>query len=278
MTTAPAQTLTASRPTSAPPAPSVTPGGRDPWFDNAKMVPGDAGRRRSQLDAAAGDRGDRPGLRLALPLAHAGLRAGHRLPRPDASPTRRRNLRRLMTTVVVPYLVFEGLFAAFRVVRRRRDAREAVAQPALADVVPRRAVRSGGCSTPALRRLPWAFPVTVAVSLLGGLGERGLPRRQPDPGAAAVLRRRGCWSRTGHLEWLRSRGRARRAATVGPGRRRRPDSVRGVGAWPAPSGSTTSTAYGDLHGDVAVTGRRSVACCWPWSFAMSAAALALDPP
>ena len=80
----------------------------------------------------------------------------------------RRNLRRLVTTLLLPYLVFEGLFALFRVHVGGETLERLWLNPHwpmwyLIVLVAWRLV------TPALRRLPWAFPATVVVSLLGGL-------------------------------------------------------------------------------------------------------------
>jgi fucose 4-O-acetylase-like acetyltransferase len=80
----------------------------------------------------------------------------------------RRNLRKLVTTVALPYLVFEGMFALFRVHVGGETLERLWLNPHwplwyLSVLFMWRLV------TPALRRLPWALPVTVAVSLLGGL-------------------------------------------------------------------------------------------------------------
>lgn len=79
-----------------------------------------------------------------------------------------RNLRRLVTTVVLPYLVFEGLFALFRVLVGGEKLERLWLNPHwplwyLAVLFLWR------LATPALRRLPYALPVAVGVSLLGGL-------------------------------------------------------------------------------------------------------------
>jgi fucose 4-O-acetylase-like acetyltransferase len=80
----------------------------------------------------------------------------------------RRHLRRLMTTVALPYLAFEGLLALFRVHVGGEDLERLWLNPHwpmwyLSVLFLWRLV------TPALRRLPYAVPLTVAVSLLGGL-------------------------------------------------------------------------------------------------------------
>ena len=79
----------------------------------------------------------------------------------------RRNLRRLLTTVVLPYLVFEGLLASFRVVVGGEHLERVWVNPHwpmwyLAVLFLWR------LATPVLRRLRHALPLSVAVSLAGG--------------------------------------------------------------------------------------------------------------
>ena len=82
----------------------------------------------------------------------------------------RKNLRKLVTTVVLPYLVFEGLFALFRVHVGGETLERLWLNPHwplwyLAVLFFWR------LATPALRWLPWAVPVTVGISLAGGLAD-----------------------------------------------------------------------------------------------------------
>ena len=86
---------------------------RDPWFDNAKMLLVTlvvVGHSWTLLPQTVHDH---LGLQLPLPVARAGVRAGHRLPVPRFTFSRR-NLGRLVTTVVVPYLLFETPLTSVR--------------------------------------------------------------------------------------------------------------------------------------------------------------------
>jgi fucose 4-O-acetylase-like acetyltransferase len=80
----------------------------------------------------------------------------------------RRNLRRLVTTVVLPYLVFEGLFALFRVNIGGEKLERLWLNPHW-PLWYLTVLFMWRLATPLMQRVPWAFPVTVAVSLLGGL-------------------------------------------------------------------------------------------------------------
>ena len=80
----------------------------------------------------------------------------------------RRNLRRLVTTLVLPYLVFEGLFALLRVDIGGEKLERLWLNPHwpmwyLCVLVLWR------LATPALRRTPHVLAVAVGISLLGGL-------------------------------------------------------------------------------------------------------------
>jgi fucose 4-O-acetylase-like acetyltransferase len=80
----------------------------------------------------------------------------------------RRHLRRLVTTVLVPYVVFEGLLALFRTQVGGESFDTLWVDPHwpmwyLA------ALFLWRLATPLLRRLPYALPVAVGVSLLGGV-------------------------------------------------------------------------------------------------------------
>ena len=80
----------------------------------------------------------------------------------------RRHLRKLVTTVLLPYLVFEGLLALFRHHVGGEQFENLWINPhwtmwyLIVLVVWRLA-------TPLLRRIPHAVPVAIAISLLGGL-------------------------------------------------------------------------------------------------------------
>ena len=162
---------------------------RDPWFDNAKMalivlvvlghawtlLPSD--RPPGQLD-----------LRLPLLLAHPGVRDRHRLPvevvrvHPAADVVAGHDRRAAL----------RDLRGSLRVVPPRgrwRGVRAVVGQPALADVVPRRAV---------LLAAGDARPQADARQGGGRGGDQPAgrhlrerhPRQRPDPRPAAVLRAR----------------------------------------------------------------------------------------
>jgi fucose 4-O-acetylase-like acetyltransferase len=80
----------------------------------------------------------------------------------------RRHLRRLVTTVLLPYLVFEGLLALFRVHVGGESFDSLWVDPHwpmwyLA------ALFLWRLATPVLRRLPYALPVAVGASLAGGV-------------------------------------------------------------------------------------------------------------
>jgi fucose 4-O-acetylase-like acetyltransferase len=80
----------------------------------------------------------------------------------------RKNLRKLVTTVVLPYLVFEGLFALFRV----HVGGETLERLWLNPHWPLwylTALFFWRLATPALRWLPGVLPLTIGISLVGGL-------------------------------------------------------------------------------------------------------------
>jgi len=270
VTTAPAQTLTASRPTSAPPAPSVAPGGRDPWFDNAKLVLVAlvvVGHSWTLLPEPAWIDLTYDWLYLWHIPAFV-LVTGYLSRRFTYTP---RNLRRLVTTVVVPYLVFEGLFAAFRVYVGGETLERLWLNPHwpmwyLA------ALFFWRLATPFFQRTKHPMAIAVAVSLVGGFwGVETLDLSRvtgllPFFVAGVLVEDR-------HLEWLRTAF-ARRAATV--------VLVAGVALTPFVEwGISTEwlyyrTAYGDLH-ETWLSGTAIRGLLLAVSFAMSAAALALIP-
>jgi fucose 4-O-acetylase-like acetyltransferase len=151
------------RPVGARPAPSP----RDPWFDNAKMLLVTlvvVGHAWTLLpDTVFNDR-----LYDWLYLWHMPafvMVTGYLSKRFTYS---RRHLRRLVTTVAIPYVVFEGAMALFRV----QVGGETLERLWLNPHWPMwylAALFFWRLATPALRRLPLALPVAVGVSLLGGV-------------------------------------------------------------------------------------------------------------
>ena len=108
---------------------------------------------RQRQDAAGHARRGRPLVDAAAGRVHVDARSTSSSTRgtcrrscwspatcPGSFTFTRRNLRKLVTTVVVPYFVFETLLALFRTVVGHERLRGALHQPALADVVPHRAV------------------------------------------------------------------------------------------------------------------------------------------
>ena len=96
------------------------------------------------------------------------------------------NLRKLVTTVVVPYLVFEILLALFRTTVGQEDFGSMLyIRPALADVVPHGAVPAGGWPPRCSSGCPAAVAaLAVAISLVGGLNTVDVARHP--------ARRRAC--------------------------------------------------------------------------------------
>lgn len=115
----------------------------------------------------------------------------------------RRHLRRLATTVVIPYFVFEGLFGLFRVVVGGEELERLWLNPHwpmwyLAALALWRLV------TPVLRRLPWALPATVGVSLVGGTVATEVADLSRVLGLLPFFTL-GLLVETRHLTWLRRR-------------------------------------------------------------------------
>ena len=158
----------------APPSPAVpTPEhahggrvGRDPWFDNAKILLVTlvvVGHSWTLLPSGRFHSSAYDFLYLWHVPAFV-MVTGYLSRRFTWS---RRDLRRLLTTVVVPYLVFEGLLALFRVTVGGEQLEQVWIDPHwpmwyLAVLFLWRLV------TPVLRRLRSALPLSVAVSLAGG--------------------------------------------------------------------------------------------------------------
>jgi fucose 4-O-acetylase-like acetyltransferase len=140
---------------------------RDPWLDNAKMllvtlvVVGHSWTMLPETEAI-----NRTYDWLYLWHVPAFVMVTGYLSR--SFTYSRRHLRRLVTTVALPYLAFEGLLALFRVHVGGETLERLWLNPHwpmwyLSVLFLWRLV------TPLLRRLPFAVPVTLAVGLLGGL-------------------------------------------------------------------------------------------------------------
>ncbi len=180
-----------------------SPRGRDPWFDNAKMLlvtlvvvghswvllPADSLARNWFYDF------------MYLWHMPAFLVVTGYLSR--SFTWSRRNLWRLVTMVAVPYLVFEALMAAFRV---RVGGESGIDTLFLEPHWPMwflAALFLWRLATPVLTRLPAAPAVAVAVSLLGGL----LPGDLLDVGRVTAMLPffvTGLVARREHVELLRT--------------------------------------------------------------------------
>ena len=116
---------------------------RDPWFDNAKMalvtlvVIGHSWTLLPNDDAARPTRSWLYDFLYSWHIPAFVIVTGYLS---KSFEYTRARLWNLVTTVAVPYVIFEGVYALFRHVGRRRRLRTAVGQPALADVVPLRDV------------------------------------------------------------------------------------------------------------------------------------------
>ena len=156
---------TASSRSTQPPT-AERPAGRDPWFDNAKILLVTlvvVGHSWTLLPSSWFHGSAYDFLYLWHVPAFV-MVTGYLSRRFSWS---RRDLRRLLTTVVVPYLVFEGLLALFRVSVGEERLELVWLNPHwpmwyLAVLFLWR------LATPVLRRLPHPFASSVAVSLAGG--------------------------------------------------------------------------------------------------------------
>lgn len=160
-------TLTESRPTASNPAGSSS--GRDPWFDNAKMLlvtlvvighswvllPEDTLARNWFYDF------------LYLWHMPAFLVVTGYLSR--SFTWSRRNLSRLVTTVAVPYVVFEALMSTFRVRVGGEDGIDTLFLEPHWPMWFLAALFFWRLGTPLLKAVPAPLAVAVVVSLLGGL-------------------------------------------------------------------------------------------------------------
>ncbi len=159
-------TTLAVRPTQPPGTPPARKA-RDPWFDNAKMllvtlvVVGHSWTLLPETWVV-----DRVYNWLYLWHVPAFVLVTGYLSRRFSYT--RRDLRRLMTTVVLPYLVFEGLFALFRV----HVGGETLERLWLNPHWPMwylSVLFFWRLATPGIRRVRFALPLAVGVSLVGGL-------------------------------------------------------------------------------------------------------------
>jgi len=281
VTLAPDQTFTAPRTTPVAPDTADTgdtaetgavraPAGRDPWFENAKMLLVTlvvVGHSWTLLPETPWQDLTYDWLYLwhipafVMVTGYLSRRFSY-----DA-----KNLRRLVTTVVIPYFVFEGLFALFRVYVGGETLERLWLNPHwpmwyLA------AMFFWRLATPFFRRTARPLVLAVAVSLIGGvIGIETLDLSRvmgllPFFVAGALVEER-------HLEWLRSAAARRLALGV---------LVAGAALTPFIEwGISTEwlyyrTAYGDLDetwfSGIGIRGLLLVV-----SFVMAAAALAWVP-
>ena len=273
MTLAPDHTLAAPRATAAPAAPGrhASRRDRDPWFDNAKML--------LICLVVVGHSWTLLPEKTFVNLSYDWLYLWH-IPAfvmVTGYLSRRftfsaKNLRRLVTTVVVPYLVFEGLFALFRVYVGGETLERLWLNPHwpmwyLA------ALFFWRLATPFFRRTAQPLALAVAVSLLGGiLGIETFDLSRvmgllPFFVAGLVVEDR-------HLEWLRSTG-ARRIDAGRP-RCRRPRSPRGIEWGISTEWLYYRTSYGDLN-ESWISGMAIRALLLLLSSALALAALAWVP-
>jgi fucose 4-O-acetylase-like acetyltransferase len=196
------QTAVAAAPTTTPGRSSTARGGRDPFFDNAKwllvtlVVIG-----HSWTLADENYVNDRLYNWLYLWHLPAFVMVTGYLSR--SFTWRRRHLRRLVTTVVLPYFVFEGLLAIFRVTVGGERFDQLWLDPHwpmwyLA------ALALWRLATPALRRLSWALPLAVAISLLGGTVSAEVADVKRVLGLLPFFTA-GLLVQPHHLSWLRRR-------------------------------------------------------------------------
>lgn len=163
----PTASATLAPQTSAAPAPKSASPRRDPWFDNAKMllvtlvVVG-----HSWILLPATELNNRLYDWLYLWHMPAFVMVTGYLSR--GFTFSRRNLRRLVTTVLLPYLVFEGLLVLFRVHVGGESFEDVWLNPhwAMWYLI---VLFLWRLATPLLKRVPYAVPVSIAVSLAGGL-------------------------------------------------------------------------------------------------------------
>ena len=96
------------------PAPAPTTA-RDPWFDNAKMALVSARRGRPRLDAAPAHRASTTTSTTSSTPGTSRRSCSSPATCPARSPGRRRRMWQLVSTVAVPYVLFECALALFRI-------------------------------------------------------------------------------------------------------------------------------------------------------------------
>lgn len=124
----------------------------------------------------------------------------------------RANLRKLVTTVVVPYLVFESLLAAFRVTVGGESMGSTLYLDPHWPMWYLAALFSWRLATPLLKRVPYPMVPAVAISLLGGLYTGDTLDFARAMGLLPFFVA-GLTMRREHFEWL-ARTRVRVAAAV----------------------------------------------------------------
>jgi fucose 4-O-acetylase-like acetyltransferase len=163
----PEQTLATAQQAAAPSTAPPAKGDRDPWFDNAKVL--------LVTLVVVGHSWTLLPQGTAVQLGYDWLYLWH-MPAfvmVTGYLSRRftyswRNMRRLVTTVVVPYLLFEGLFAAFRVYVGGETLERLWLNPhwPLWYLV---ALFFWRLATPFFRRTALPLTLAVGVSLVGGI-------------------------------------------------------------------------------------------------------------
>lgn len=152
-----------------PPADSTADGGRDPWFDNAKMLlvtlvvvghswvllPEDSLARNWFYDFLY--LWHMPAFVVVTGYLSRSFRWS------------RRNLSRLVTVVGVPYVVFEAAMSWFRIQVGNEEGIERLFLQPHWPMWFLAALFLWRLATPVLTAVPFPLPVAVAVSLLGGL-------------------------------------------------------------------------------------------------------------
>lgn len=197
--------------TDAAPVTRPTPKRRDPWLDNAKMVLVTlvvVGHSWTLLPTTTAG----SALYDFLYLWHvpAFVMVTGYLSR--SFTWSRRHLSRLLTTVAVPYLIFEGALAAFRTYVGGEHLEQVFVDPHW-PMWYLSVLFAWRLATPVVQRLPGALPVAVAICLAGGV----TPGDTLDAARAMALLPffvLGLCARPEHLELLRRPAAARAAAVL----------------------------------------------------------------
>lgn len=175
--------LTRPRPAASSPRPKRAPSGRDPWFDNAKMILVTLVVVGHSWVLLPADSLARNWLYDFMYLWHmpAFLVVTGYLSR--SFTWSRRNLWRLVTLVAVPYVVFEALMATFRVRVGGETGIDTLFVEPHWPMWFLAALFFWRLATPLLKVLPYVLALAVGVSLLGGL----LPGNVLDVGRIAGM-------------------------------------------------------------------------------------------